>query len=121
MICVFSLATYDTLTPTAPTAPPSAFHIVVLNSTAIEFQWEMPLLEHRNGIIQGYKLYLRPLGQNETEYVVLTNSVMEYIVNGLNPSTVYTCSILAFTINDGPRSIYLTVVTPNEGILSYTM
>ena len=99
---------------TAPTAPPSAFHVVVINSTAVEFQWELPLLEHRNGIIQGYKLFITPLNQNEEEIVIASNQTTEYIVSGLTPNTVYTCSILAYTVGDGPRSVLLRVTTPDE-------
>ena len=101
--------------PAAPTAPPSAFHVVVINSTAVEFQWELPLLEHRNGIIQGYKLFIAPLNQNEEEIVIASNRRTEYIVNGLTPNTVYTCSILAYTVGDGPRSILLRVTTFHQG------
>ena len=88
--------------------------MVVINSTAVEFQWELPLLEHRNGIVQGYKLFIVPLNQNEEEIVIASNQTTEYIVNGLTPNTVYTCSILAYTVGDGPRSVLLRVTTPDE-------
>ena len=48
----------------APSAPPTSFHIVVLNSTAIEFQWELPPTEFQNGIIRGYRLFIREQSSN---------------------------------------------------------
>ena len=55
-------------THTAPTAPPTAFHLVVLNSTAIEVQWESPPYDHINGVLRGYKLFVQPQGENEIMY-----------------------------------------------------
>lgn len=40
----------------------------------------------------------------------------EYIVNGLQPGTLYTFSVLAYTTSDGPRSIHLTVSTHSAGM-----
>ncbi len=103
----------------APTAPPTAFHVLALNSTALEFQWGFPLVKYRNGLIKGYKLFLRPADDEEIEVIVDSNITTEYIFVGLTPSTGYTCSVLAFTNDDGPRSVYLTVITPREGTVLF--
>ena len=96
----------------APTGPPTNFHVVVLNSTGIEIQWNLPPYNLRNGIIRGFKLFVQPEGQGEEQvYTISNNETDEYIVGRLTPSTAYVCSILAYTIADGPRSIHLTVIT----------
>ncbi len=38
-----------------------------------------------------------------------------YILSKLRPGTGYVCSILAYTVADGPRSIHLTAVTRATG------
>ena len=103
----------------APTAPPTSFNVIAINSTTLEFQWGLPIVQHRNGIIQGYTLFLRPANKEEIVVTISSNMTMEYLFVGLTPSTAYTCSVLAFTNENGPRSVYLTVVTPGSGIYQY--
>ena len=103
---------------TAPSAPPSFFHVVVISSTAIEFQWERPPLEFQNGIIRGYKLFYREEGSMSERMVdVQDPDPTVEIVAGLSPGTVYVCSMLAYTGADGPRTLYLTVSTYANGTL----
>ena len=106
---------------TAPSAPPSFFHVVVLNSTAIEFQWELPPLEFQNGIIRGYKLFYQEQGSmSESMVNVQDPDANVYIVAGLSPGTAYVCSMLAYTGADGPRTLYLTASTYANGTLLAT-
>ena len=44
----------------------------------------------------------------------------EAIVGDLEPGTAYSFSVLAYTVADGPRSIYLTLSTFSEGTCSET-
>jgi len=97
---------------TEPTGPPTAFHAVVLNSTAIEVQWNLPLFNLRNGIIRGYKLFVQRQNQEERTINIPGNRTNEYILSRLDPGTAYVVSVLAYTVGDGPRSIHLTVITP---------
>ena len=97
---------------TEPTGPPTSFHVVVLNTTAIEVQWGLPLWNLRNGIIRGYRLFVQQQGRRERTINIVGNDTTEYIVSGLEPGTAYIVSALAYTVGDGPRSIHLTVLTP---------
>ena len=45
------------------------------------------------------------------------NSTLAYIVGGLERATPYAISVLAYTVADGPRSIYLTAITLCKKIL----
>lgn len=91
--------------------------MVVLNSTAIEFEWELPPTEHRNGIVRGYKLFVREGGSStERTTEVQGSEVNEFIVTGLRPGMPYECSMLAFTVADGPRTLVLTVSTHTNGM-----
>lgn len=98
---------------TEPTAPPTSFHVVVLNTTAIEVQWNLPLFQFRNGIIRGYRLFIQQQGEERERMInIVGNDTTEYIISGLEPGTAYIVSALAYTVGDGPRSIHLTVSTP---------
>ena len=106
-----SFAPFPSLTE--PTGPPTSFHVVVLNTTAIEVQWNLPLRQLRNGIIRGYKLFVQQQrGRQERIINIAGSGTTEYIVSGLEPGTAYVVSALAYTVGDGPRSIHLTVLTP---------
>ena len=98
---------------TEPTGPPTSFHVVVLNTTAIEVQWNLPLFQLRNGIIRGYRLFIQQEGEEQERTInIVGNDTTEYIISGLEPGTAYIVSALAYTVGDGPRSIHLTVSTP---------
>ena len=101
----------------APSGSPTQFHVIVLNSTAIEAEWNPPLFNLRNGNIRGYKLFIQPVGGEETVIDIVTNASVpaEYIVSELQPNTAYILSILAYTTADGVRSIHLTARTYREG------
>ena len=90
----------------------------MLNSTAIEFQWELPPTEFQNGIIRGYKLFIREQGSDiNTEMMtdIPDGDANEFIVTGLTAGTAYVCSMLAYTSLDGPRTFFLTASTYENG------
>ena len=95
----------------APTGPPTSFELVVINSTAIEATWELPAINLRNGFIRGYRLFVLSRGREMRNITIPNNGTLAYIVGGLERATPYTISVLAYTIADGPRSIYLTAIT----------
>ena len=100
----------------APSAPPTSFHVVVLNSTAIEFQWELPPTEFQNGIIRGYKLFIREQSSGTERMTDISDgNANEFIVTGLTAGTAYVCSMLAYTSADGPRTLFLTASTYQNG------
>ena len=103
----------------APEGPPTNFHAIVLNRTAIEAQWDQPLLSLRNGNIRGYKLFVQPRGGSEREIDIPVNTTLgvSYIIRDLRPRTVYIISVLAYTTGEmrGPRSIHLTAQTLSLG------
>ena len=90
---------------------------MVLNSTAIQFEWELPPAEFHNGLIRGFKLFVREKGStSEMTTEVQGSDVNDFIVGGLNPATPYECSMLAYTVADGPRTFVLTVSTYTDGM-----
>lgn len=104
----------------APTAPPGEFHVIALNASAIEVQWELPPYDHRGGIIRGYKIFILPAnGGEEVSINITNNSTNVYIVGGLQAITLYRISILAYTsVGDGPRTVLLTIATLGMHLIS---
>lgn len=96
----------------APTGPPTSVHVVPLNNSAIELQWNLPLLNLRNGRIRGFKIFFRAISSSTEEMVDVRNPrATEFIIGGLMQATYYSFSVLAYTIAEGPRSVYLTAPT----------
>ena len=82
----------------------------------MEVQWNLPLLNLRNGEIRGFKIFYQESGSaSESMVDVADGDAVEYIVSGLKAGTVYTFSVLAYTGADGPRSIHLSVSTFSDG------
>jgi len=46
----------------------------------------------------------------------LAENVTEYLIGNLSSSTIYEVSVLAYTVGDGPRSIFLSATTNEESI-----
>ena len=89
--------------------------MVVLNSTAILVEWDLPLPDLRDGVIRGYKVFVQPLGGDEMTFRIRGNSTNVYVVTGLQPKTAYSISVLAYTVGDGPRTLRLTAITTSRG------
>ena len=91
--------------------------MVVLNSTAVEAQWDLPLAIHRNGIIRGYRLFVGfPSASDIRVFDIKDNATISFIVHRLEPSTSYVFSVLAYTTGDGPRTIHLRAQTRDSGM-----
>ena len=97
----------------APNSAPEDFHVIAINSSAIQAQWELPPLDSRNGIIRGYKLFVQLASGGKEMLINIPNNATDvYIVGGLELATSYRFSVLAYTsVGDGPRSIHLTITT----------
>eukprot|EP00079_Xenopus_tropicalis_P027964 XP_012822435.1 PREDICTED: roundabout homolog 3 isoform X2 [Xenopus tropicalis] len=83
-----------------PSAPPQAVSVVTLgtnNSTNISISWEPPIVEHQNGIIQDYRIWV--LG-NETRYHInrtVDGTVHSTVIRGLSPGVLYHVEVAAAT------------------------
>ena len=108
---------------TAPEGPPTNFHVVVLNSTAVEVFWDAPLRNLQNGEILGYIVSVLPQGGTESQYDFPTNSTdfeVAKLIGGLAPSTTYSFSAIAYNrAGHSPRTIYLRTATFAEGTVHF--
>ena len=94
-----------------PDNAPENVKIDILNATSIKLKWSSPPLEKCNGVIKGYKIFIK---ENEKQLINLNvDSKPEYkIINNLNSGKKYSLRILAYTVNGtGPPSDWLIAQT----------
>lgn len=41
--------------------PPDDLRCVALSSTSLQVSWQPPLINHQNGLLQGYKIFLEAM------------------------------------------------------------
>ena len=98
---------------TAPSAGPGNLQVVSISSSSLHFQWNPPPLEHRNGIIRTYVLFLLQLNsQTRVQQSSLTESIT---FSNLKPYTTYKCKVAAYTTALGPFSSEIENRTDEDG------
>ena len=103
------------LCPIAPTIAIRDFHIIIINSTAVEVVWQPPSTTVGvNGVIRGYKLFVDKINGNQTVINIVGGENRTHLVTGLEQSATYSFSILMYTVGDGPLSVKLQVTMPNS-------
>ena len=94
-----------------PDGPPENFQVETLNTTSILVQWNMPLIDKRNGLIVGYKIAVK-----ENDKQVWNSNVdsepRRKVISGLLPGHKYSVRITARTVNgSGPASEWFIAET----------
>ena len=111
--CMVSPPLLCTMIHTAPSAAPSNLQVISISSSSLHFQWNPPPLEHRNGIIRRYVLFLLQLN---SETRVQQSSLTESITfSNLKPYTTYRCKVAAYTTALGPFSSEVQNRTHEDG------
>lgn len=88
------------------------------DSRSLELTWEPPAEENRNGPITGYTVIVVADGRISTQH---TTNGTKITLLGLNPFTIYTCSVAANSdFGLSPHSITVSVTTPEEGFCIVT-
>ena len=107
---------------TAPTAPPEAFNITVINTTALDLSWDAPPEDQRNGDITNYTLSCDEMVGDSSLLVdtipfpllVAETGSVSLVYDGFRPGTPITCSVRASNFaGTGPPAIE-TVTTLEE-------
>ena len=109
---------YSLLYSTAPSGHPSNLTGFALNSTHIFFDWDSPPENRINGIIRQYRINVT---EDETgrkfQYITDTETT-EKIIGPLHPFYTYHCTVVAYTVEEGPHTDILIIMT-NEDCKSY--
>ena len=91
------------------------------SSTEITVTWQNVVGPERNGIILGFRVHYKAIGQfakDITEKVEVVNGgdAVEKVLGSLEKFMNYSITVLAFTSKgDGPRSDVITVCTDQDG------
>ena len=91
------------------------------SSTEITVTWQNVVGPERNGIILGFRVHYKAIGQfvvDTTENVEVVNGsdAVEKVLGSLEKFMNYSITVLAFTSKgDGPRSDVITVWTDQDG------
>eukprot|EP00794_Sanderia_malayensis_P011383 gene11383-12569_t len=93
----------------APTAAPQSVTAVAMNSQIIRVQWNLPPIEHRHGLIKGYKIKYTELKTSKV-FSTMATSVHYAELTNLDKYTVYKISVLAYT-NGGDGKMSKPVLT----------
>ena len=99
--------------------------VTASTSTSVTALWQLPPTGSRNGIIKGFKLFIKRKGSGDKPNDQLVNASKALVysknVTGLQESTEYELQVLAYTsAGDGPRSSVQVVKTLEVG-KSYKM
>ena len=102
-----------------PTPGPSSHPLnttgISLNSTHIQLEWDAPPPSQHGGVIREYRINVTEF---ETERVFyFTSELTEIIIGPLHPFYTYICAIAAFTVDLGPFSDNVVVITDEDGKL----
>ncbi|XP_073704498.1 receptor-type tyrosine-protein phosphatase S, partial [Garra rufa] len=110
-----------------PRAPPRQVEVQPINSTSVKVSWRSVLPGQRNGQIRGYQVHYALMENGETQGLPRIKDMMldddqrdadetaqyELILEDLQPETLYSISVAAYTIKgDGAQSVAHLVQTP---------
>ena len=100
----------------APDGPPLNFSIST-SGTTLEFSWQQPAEELRNGLIMFYTLSC--LAQGSQVFSLVLNDVLETTLDDFLPNTAYVCSLSAST--SGGASPLTSAEATTDGNTSYIL
>ncbi|XP_078354170.1 uncharacterized protein LOC144638790 isoform X2 [Oculina patagonica] len=92
-------------------APPANISVTATAVDTLFITWEEVPEQERNGIIRGYKVYVKNAEQVVEHESVVNASVMTLEVSNLVHDTYYCVQLLAFTVADGALSACVNVTT----------
>ncbi|XP_048019506.1 receptor-type tyrosine-protein phosphatase S isoform X14 [Megalobrama amblycephala] len=110
-----------------PGAPPRQVDVQPLNSTSVKVLWHSVLPGQRNGQIRGYQVHYARMENGESQGLPRIKDMMlddaqrdvdetaqyELIIEDLQPETLYSISVAAYTVKgDGAQSVAHLVQTP---------
>ncbi|XP_076310348.1 roundabout homolog 1-like isoform X3 [Tachypleus tridentatus] len=92
-----------------PSAPPDNLRVQLINMTSAVIFWSPPPPQHRNGILEGYKIYV--LSNTSHIHSNITTNATSIKIHNLTAGAAYTVKALAFTsIGPGPYSSPLAII-----------
>ena len=101
-----------------PSEAPRGLTATANTSTSMVIAWQLPVEDSRNGIIKGFKLFVKRKASSNSPKTVLVDGASNLTKNvtGLDEFTEYEFQVLAFTsTGDGPKSPVVVAKTKEDG------
>ena len=103
---------------TAPESAPLHASGIALGPTSIHITWDPPAVEDHNGVIREYRVNVT---QSNTQYLTQeTTNQTQIVIYNLKPYTIYHCYVVAVTVDEGPYTDAISVITDEAGWFVYT-
>jgi len=100
----------------APSGPPLNFSVEAITPRTLYFSWELPLLEHQNGVILDYVLNISSDDNGMIIQIYSNGNATNISATLFTPYTVYRCKVAASTLpGTGPYSDEVLILTPEDG------
>jgi len=97
----------------APTSAPQGLEVTAIDSRTVFLSWAPPPLEQQNGNIREYRVNISERETGKRFHLVTTAASVT--VPTLHPFYTYNCTVVAFTVEEGPRSVEVTITMPEDG------
>ena len=86
-----------------------------INSTSVSITWEQP--ESPNGILRFYRVTYTSAQPPDAPAITVntTDNFTSMIIGGLEPFTAYRVSVVGVTVEEGPPSEVVMIITNESG------
>ena len=99
----------------APDSHPSNLTGYAVNSTHIHLDWEPPSKDELNGVLRQYRVNVtEDITQKTFQFSTGPDST-EIVVGPFHPDYTYHCSVVAYTVREGPHTSILVIRTHEDG------
>ncbi|XP_078354417.1 pancreatic secretory granule membrane major glycoprotein GP2-like [Oculina patagonica] len=105
----------------APSSPPANISVTATAVDTIFITWGEVPEQERNGIVRGYKVYVKNAEQVVEHESVVNANVTSLEVSNLVHNTYYCVQLLAYTVADGALSSCVNVTTMKDECSNYTV
>ena len=100
----------------APTLPPENVHAILNKSGVIIVTWQPVAVQHRLGVIQGYKVTYTPQTNGSPMQKTVSTYNLSVVLHDLEINTLYSITVAAYTrVGQGPSSQPVVVRTKEDG------
>ena len=100
----------------APTLPPENVHAILNKSGVIIVTWQPVPVQHRLGVIQGYKVMYTPQTNANPMQKTVSTCNLSVVLHDLEINTLYSITVAAYTrVGQGLSSQPVVVRTKEDG------
>lgn len=92
-----------------------------MNSTYIYLSWDTPPPSEINGIIREYRLNITEDATGSVFQYSTSASIQEITIGSLHPYYIYHCTVVAYTVEEGPYTSIFTIQTEEDSEFSSSL